>query len=1723
MAIKAKRRGKKFFSLFLSILFIIPLFGSLNIQPAALALAESFNLVAGGAAADVFVDLASTSKAFAGVDHAAENLTKDIMAVTGVTSVKKPGSAGLSSHAVIVGVIGESPIIDGLITAGALDVSEVAGKWESYVMDFIPNPVAGVDLGLVIAGSDKRGAVYGIYKISETIGVSPWGFFADSVPTRRNEIRLPAETLVQGPPSVQYRGLFINDERQLEQWMLQYAVANNHTPPYYQSRGAYRLTHQFYVEFFDMILRQYGNFMWPAMWSNSFFYDDPLNGKLANDYGVVVGMSHQEFMNCSDKEWAWNTSASFEWVARSTNTTNEANWTYPSRTAMENKWRQTMTDTRDYETIPTLGLRGLNDTSALTSTNVDVNVAVLNAVTRSQMQILRDVGYDVATRPTNVIIYKEIEGYYNGTAGVANSGWKATIDPNVTVMFCDDNHGNVSFLPAINRDRPGGFGLYYHFDYNGSPRSFRSGNSTPNEKVREQMTMAYEYGVRKIWVTNVGSIKFNESPISYWFKLSYDVDKWGDPDGPARARRADAAREFGEELADDIADIIGEINSANGLRKPDIVMSNSFTARYWDEANRLLDRAAALKDKALEIKKLIPPERMDAYYNLVLHPATHVWNVWNLHINIEKNHLYQAVGVTAANDFASIARAALQLDNYERFYTYGMRGITGDTTYTGNGSGTGNNMNSVSFIKNWLGDDIIDATPTVGSYHVVANGKYYGFYPRRNASGVIQTAGSNIYYLALSGWAHPTSQFSIGAGTAYNQVQAYTAATTTQMCVIPQVWTLTGTNTGTIPNAKGTASVAMPKFTSYVNETRYFEVASTGNTSFTYNAVANQPWIILSKTTGTITSNDKQKIDKVYVSIDWSAIPVGTNNPTGTITITATIGGTVNTITVNVPTDNSSVTEATLAALPEKTFVEQDNYISILATNYANSVPMTVQGKALDSDGHEVTKSTTYEWTVLPDYGREGSSVKVMPSALSGGYNTIFVPGTNSPYLEYNIYIKTAGTIYIVTQWAPTNPIDQNQPTVMRYAVQVDNGTRTTINTVRTDLSVTNKSAGWGEGVEQAVHTATNTNTGGARCVTSHTNITAGLHTIRIYMVNDGLTLQKILVGAGLATSAWNGGQTPTILAGGSTQNGTSAMPYGYLGPPESFYTSTKPPLAASIEVDGTLIPGFIPETRNYTLYYDLPSATAPVVTATPEDEEYTVDIEQAQAVPGVAYVTITDEEGLEAVYTINFRLNPPRLSELAVDGVPIQGFAPGTFAYTLSFDVPKATTSLTAVPANPGYTVTYQDSAIPGQATATVSNGVDSQVYAVNYRVNPPTMSSFSFDGGTINVAGGVSEYDVYVPGTISNITSAFTAANINTAYPEYTDISIVFSPPSGAVSPGNPCVATVTLASSADPNAKNTYTLTFGHMTVGDLAVTMNAGANWSASSTVRFSDGNECNLIFALYKNDKLIYVNTIVAAAIEKNKPGVISGAISYADSILANGGPEGLVRKIFLWDKDYVPLVNAYDSSILVEKDVWRVAKTIEPGKQYIIVSARAGGGALTNTSVDVPAGDGVGNARAGRGRTTVTIEGDYLISHAPATTPANIIWDFSISTATHNDPGPFTGQTRYSIRNGTGTSNYLQRQSSSSSSTAILTVAAAPSTGNMGIFFFTPPDATGLTSACLYSNNDSSNHWVFALLGNANGFIAEGGNIVSGENPAPYQAAAPLRLYEKVTEMRPAG
>ncbi|MDR0670749.1 MAG: hypothetical protein LBF64_00355, partial [Oscillospiraceae bacterium] len=284
-------------------------------------------------------------------------------------------------------------------------------------------------------------------------------------------------------------------------------------------------------------------------------------------------------------------------------------------------------------------------------------------------------------------------------------------------------------------------------------------------------------------------------------------------------------------------------------------------------------------------------------------------------------------------------------------------------------------------------------------------------------------------------------------------------------------------------------------------------------------------------------------------------------------------------------------------------------------------------------------------------------------------------------------------------------------------------------------------------------------------------------------------------------------------------------------------------------------------------------------------------------------------------VSAIGETITPPQAASIQVDGAPIDGFDPGLRDFTLYYDAPPAAVPVvTATAEDPGCTVSVaQPAAVPGVAYVTVAreNHIDT-VYTIRFKMNAPTLASFDFDGRTIAAENGVTAYDVHVPNTVTNIAGAFSAANIRASLPAYTDVSVVFSPPDGAVRAGQPCAATVTLANKTDPSAKSIYTLTFGHTTAGTLTVTTDA-AGWSASAPVRFSDGRAYHLIYALYEDDKLVYADALTTDPIETNRSGVVSGVIPYDSGMQALGDPDTLTKRVFLWDQDHVPLTQAYDS------------------------------------------------------------------------------------------------------------------------------------------------------------------------------------------------------------------
>ncbi|HEY2627789.1 MAG TPA: glycosyl hydrolase 115 family protein, partial [Usitatibacter sp.] len=396
-----------------------------------------------GRTATIFVD----GSDFAGVIRAAGDLQADIERVAGVKPALMKRGTPEGRDVVIVGTIGKSALIDSLVKSGAIDVSEVRGRWEGWLVQTVSRPIPGVEHALVIAGSDRRGTIFGIYEVSEQIGVSPWYWWADVPVAHQDNVFIAPGTRVADAPVVKYRGIFINDEDPaLGTW----------------ARAKYGgLNHDMYTHMFELILRLRGNYLWPAMWRTAFFDDDALNGKLADEYGIVMGTSHHEPLMRAQPEWhRYGTGP----------------WDYEKNgDALRDFWTGGLRGTQGWDRIITLGMRGDGD-KPMTE---EANVALLEKIVADQRRIIaREIDPDVTRVPQAWMLYKEVQEYYE-------RGMRVPGD--VTLMWCDDNFANIRRLPTPEeRKRSGGAGVYYHFDYFGGPRSYKWLNVTPLPKVWEQ-------------------------------------------------------------------------------------------------------------------------------------------------------------------------------------------------------------------------------------------------------------------------------------------------------------------------------------------------------------------------------------------------------------------------------------------------------------------------------------------------------------------------------------------------------------------------------------------------------------------------------------------------------------------------------------------------------------------------------------------------------------------------------------------------------------------------------------------------------------------------------------------------------------------------------------------------------------------------------------------------------------------------------------------------------------------------------------------------------------------------------------------------------------------------------------------------------------------------------------------------------------------------------------
>ncbi len=582
--------------------------------------ADGFVLASGGRPAPIVVSATD----FAGVQRAARDLGADVGRVTGTASDVTMNALPTARAIVLVGTLGRSALVDRLVREGKVDVSGVTGKWESYVRVVVANPMPGVDQALVIAGSDKRGTIYGMYDLSSFIGVSPWYWWADVPVTHRTELMVPRARVTQGEPAVRYRGIFINDEAPaFSGWTREKFGGVNHA---------------MYAKMFELILRMKGNYLWPAMWGNAFADDDSLNATLADEYGIVMGTSHHEPMTRAQQEWKRYGKGAWDYGVNDS--------------TLRAFWRAGIERMGTRENIVTLGMRGDGDRPM--TTNGESNISLLEKIVADQRKILGEVtGKDPAQTPTLWALYKEVQDYYD-------KGMRVPDD--VTLLFSDDNWGNIRRLPSVSdRAHSGGFGIYYHFDYVGGPRNYKWLNTNPIARVWEQMHLANAYGANRIWIVNVGDLKPMEFPIQFFLDYAWDPSRWPAERLPEYTRQW-AAQQFGAEHAARIADVVTRTLAYAGRRKPELLAPETYSLVNYREAERVTSDYAALLADARALALTCPASAHDAFYELVLHPVEAMANLNDLYVTVARNRLYAQQGRAATNDLADSARRLFEHD-----------------------------------------------------------------------------------------------------------------------------------------------------------------------------------------------------------------------------------------------------------------------------------------------------------------------------------------------------------------------------------------------------------------------------------------------------------------------------------------------------------------------------------------------------------------------------------------------------------------------------------------------------------------------------------------------------------------------------------------------------------------------------------------------------------------------------------------------------------------------------------------------------------------------------------------------------------------------------------------------------------------------------------------------------------------------------------------------------
>lgn len=602
-----------------------------------------FELVKNKKCAPIIVETAE----YEGVRRIAEKSAHDIYTVTGVKPAIITEKEEKTEFMILYTTVEHSKLVVELSKQGKLNIEEVQGKREVYGIQIVEEPWEGTKQLLVVCGSEKRGTIYGIFTLSEYIGVSPLVFWGDAKPMHKEELIVTDDiNQISKEPSVMYRGFFINDE---------WPCFGNWTFSHYNG-----FTAQMYDKVYELLLRLKGNYLWPAMWSSSFALDGPgeASAELADLYGVIMGNSHHEPCLRASEEWD---------IYKGEGTSYGTAWNYiANKEGLLNYWRDGLLRSSRYENIITMGMRGERDSVMEGTSTLKDNIDVLKDIITEQTKLIEQ--YGDPRMPRLLAIYKEVEKYFYGDAKAEGlRSWEGLKD--IILMFCEDNFGYMRTLPEPDMQKhEAGFGMYYHFDYHGSPVSYEWVNSTPLSKIWEQMTECYEYGVKKVWIVNVGDLKGNEFPLSYFLNLAYDFETWGssNPNSPEQFTTKWMQTQFSgrinEEQTKKLVRVMTEGVLLANLRKPESLHSYIYHPVHENESERMLTRTNDILTMLDTLKNELSGDCQDAFYSMIDHPLRSAMNLIQMHLYAGLNEHYAKQGKKTANRYADLVTETIRRD-----------------------------------------------------------------------------------------------------------------------------------------------------------------------------------------------------------------------------------------------------------------------------------------------------------------------------------------------------------------------------------------------------------------------------------------------------------------------------------------------------------------------------------------------------------------------------------------------------------------------------------------------------------------------------------------------------------------------------------------------------------------------------------------------------------------------------------------------------------------------------------------------------------------------------------------------------------------------------------------------------------------------------------------------------------------------------------------------------